>query len=58
MSDEDILHSANQIRVLGEREWRDGPWRFVSQGAIGAYPRWVHRDTGTMVFHDFVMEAR
>lgn len=36
------------IRIAGENSSRDGPWRFVSQGEIGANPHFVN-EQGVMV---------
>jgi hypothetical protein len=56
MSDE-LLGKASAIRLINEGQFREGPWRFMAQGTIGAYPRWVH-ESGLIVFHQHVAEAK
>jgi hypothetical protein len=45
------------LRLSTETTWREGPWHFISDGVIGAYPRFVN-DAGSTVFLHAVAETR
>lgn len=39
------------IRIAGENSGRQGPWKFVSQGTIGAYPHFVNEHGMVVPWH-------
>ena len=58
--DERGLHAGDweYLVVSGQEDIFEGPYKFVSQGAIGAYPRFVNK-AGLMVpWHSVVFARR